>query len=66
MKRYWVVGGVYRNTDFAELAPGATEERHGPFAEYRDAHKKWAERAWATVDDANARFRIVSEDDAAA
>ena len=38
------------------------EERHGPYATYQAAHKKWAERAWATVDDAHSRFRIVTED----
>lgn len=61
MARYWVVGGEYENTRFERIAPGRAEERLGPFATYEDAHKTWAERAWATVDDAHARFRIVSE-----
>jgi hypothetical protein len=62
MAKYWVLGGTYRDTSFAEIAPGRSEERHGPFASYEEAHKKWAERAWATVDDANSRFRIVEEE----
>jgi len=61
MARYWVVGGEYRDTSFSEMAQGKSEERHGPFQSYEEAHRKWAERAWATVDDANSRFRIVTE-----
>jgi hypothetical protein len=61
MKRWWVVGGEYENTRFDKIAPGKAEERHGPFDTYASAHKKWAERAWATVDDAHSRFRIVEE-----
>jgi hypothetical protein len=62
--RYWVVGGEYSDARFAEFAPGTTEERHGPFATYDEAHKVWSERAWATVDNALMRFRVVSEDEA--
>jgi len=58
---FWVIGGEYRDTQFKEIAPGQSEERHGPFATYEEAHKKWSARAWATVDDAMARFRIVEE-----
>ncbi|HEY0522281.1 MAG TPA: DUF4170 domain-containing protein [Stellaceae bacterium] len=60
-QQYWVIGGEYADTKFDNPAPGATLERHGPFATYEEAHKKWAERAWATVDNATARFRIVEE-----
>ncbi len=59
--RYWVVGGEYKDSSFRELVPGKTEERQGPFATYEEAHKVWAERAWATVDDAMMRFRVVGE-----
>lgn len=61
MKRYWVVGGEYADTRFETPAPGKAEERHGPFSSYKAAHTKWAERAWATVDDAHSRYRIVAE-----
>jgi hypothetical protein len=57
---YWVVGGEYRDATFREIVPGKTEERIGPFETYSDAHKVWARRAWATVDDALMRFRIIS------
>jgi len=55
---YWVVGGVYADTGFDELAPGHEEERLGPFDSYAAALDAWKGRAWATVDDAHARYRI--------
>jgi hypothetical protein len=61
--RYWVVGGEYKDARFAELAPGTSEERHGPFATYEEAHKVWSGRAWATVDNALVRFRVIAEDE---
>jgi hypothetical protein len=64
--RYWVVGGEYRDLTFREIVPGKTEERLGPFSTYAEAHKEWARRAWATVDDALVRFRIVSDQSKAA
>jgi hypothetical protein len=64
--RYWVIGGEYSNADFREIAAGKAEERLGPFATYEEAHKAWAARAWATVDDALMRFRIVGDESRAA
>jgi hypothetical protein len=64
--RYWVVGGEYSDAGFREIAPGKAEERLGPFETYEEAHKAWAARAWATVDDALTRFRIVGDADEAA
>jgi hypothetical protein len=63
---YWVIGGEYRDGSFAELAPGAQLERIGPFASYDEAKKAWAARAWATVDNALMRFRIVEGEEKAA
>jgi hypothetical protein len=63
---YWVVGGEYRDATFTEMAPGAQKERLGPFASYEEAYKVWASRAWATVDNALMRFRIVRDDESAA
>ncbi len=57
MGRFWVVGGVYADTEFTE-AVGAGEEWLGPFEDYEAARKLWAEKAWQTVDDAHARYRI--------
>jgi hypothetical protein len=61
MTRYWVIGGEYRDLRFDKLAPGAQEERHGPFATYQKAYEVWQERARATIDDALIRVRIVDE-----
>ena len=61
MARYWVVGGEYADVKFERLAPGAREERHGPFPTYAEAYTVWQARARATIDDALIRFRIVEE-----
>ncbi len=61
MAPYWVVGGEYADMSFTKLAPGAREERHGPFATYQEAYEVWQSRARATIDDALVRFRIVED-----
>ena len=61
MKRYWVIGGIYTDTNFNQIAEGGKEERIGPFADYDAAKCAWQKRAWETVDHANARFRIEEE-----
>ena len=61
MPRYWVVGGEYADTSFERIAGGGAEERIGPFERYDDAHAAWQARAWATVDNAQARYRIEEE-----
>src|SRR3954464_9789309 len=58
MKRFWVVGGIYADTGFDRIAEGGKEERIGPFPDYAAAKAAWQKRAWETVDNANARFRI--------
>jgi hypothetical protein len=61
MAKYWVVGGEYTDTSFRKLAPGAHEERLGPFKSYREAYQAWQGRARATIDDATVRYRVVEE-----
>jgi hypothetical protein len=39
--------------------PGKSLEQSGPFNSYEEAHRAWASRAWATVDDCHARYRVV-------
>ena len=58
MAGYWVVGGVYADTTFGAMEDGGSEKRYGPFATYEQAKKEWQARAWSSVDDALARFRI--------
>jgi len=55
---YWVVGGVYSSTDFRECVTPGGEEEIGPFRSHDEAKRAWQEKAWATVDDAHARYRI--------
>lgn len=62
MRQFWVVGGVYRDSQFLEIAEGAQEVREGPFETYDLANKAWQALAWASVDDALAQFHIEEED----
>lgn len=55
---YWVVGGTFADARFQELAPGAQEERYGPFKSEDEAHAKWWERSMATEEDPLVMFRI--------
>lgn len=64
-RRYWVVGGIYRDTDFEELSGGDREERYGPFDSFAAAKEEWARVAWRSVDDCHARYRVTVEMDAA-
>jgi hypothetical protein len=61
MPRYWVNGGEYTDTKFKKIAGGGKETRLGPFDSYEAAKAAWQARAWATVDSANTRYRIVKE-----
>lgn len=63
-ERYWVVGGEYRDSQFRDLVPGKSLERHGPFASRGEARAKWAALAMATVDNAQARYHIEKEEHA--
>lgn len=63
-RRYWVVGGVYSDTAFDELADEAGEERFGPFRSFAEAKEEWARLAWRSVDDCHARYRVTVETDA--
>jgi hypothetical protein len=58
---YWVIGGEYTDTRFERIAGGRPEERLGPFATFEEARKAWSGRAFSTVDDCHARYRIVEE-----
>jgi|TARA_R100001224_G_scaffold63007_1_gene37704 hypothetical protein len=58
LEEYWVVGGEYETTDF-EKPVGGEEERHGPFATFKDAEKAWSKLAWQHVDNCNCRYRVV-------
>lgn len=60
---YWVVGGRYASTEFDKLAPGAQEERYGPFQTYAEAETEWQRLSWLKVDDCQVRYRIVEDEE---
>ena len=64
MKRYWVIGGNYADTRFDRMQDGGSEQKYGPFKTYEEAKAEWQRRAWSSVDNACARYRI--EEDAGA
>jgi hypothetical protein len=57
-QEYWVVGGSYRDVNFATLEQGKGEV-HGPFPSYDDALKTWRTQADETRADATRRYSIV-------
>jgi len=61
MAKFWVIGGVYADTKFDRMADGGPEGRFGPFDSHVDAKAEWQQRAWSSVDDAHARYRIEEE-----
>jgi hypothetical protein len=61
MKRYWVIGGIYADTKFDRTQDGRPEQKFGPFRTYEEAKAEWQRRAWSTVDNASARYRIEEE-----
>ncbi len=64
MAHYWIIGGEYEATDFADLAPGGEEQRFGPFASYVEAKKAWARLSWTKVDNCHVRYFIVKRETA--
>ncbi|MDZ4736594.1 MAG: DUF4170 domain-containing protein [Rhodospirillaceae bacterium] len=66
MARYWVIGGEYTDTGFTDIVGGKAEERHGPYDDLEAARVRWQQLAWATVDNAHARYRIEQEREAEA
>lgn len=58
---FYVVGGEYTDTSFAELVRPSPVL--GPFATYEEAFNAWRARAIATIDQAYARFQIVQSEE---
>lgn len=58
--KFYVVGGEYADTSFAEIANDAAEERYGPYTE-SEARMVWRALTGKTVDNALARYRIRPE-----
>ncbi len=60
MNEYWVIGGEYADSSFADLLPGREPERFGPFRSYDEARREWQARTMATIDNALIRYRVVA------
>lgn len=60
--KFYVVGGEYADTGFAEIAHGQDEERFGPYTE-SEARMVWRALTGKTVDNALVRYRIRPEAD---
>jgi hypothetical protein len=58
--KFWIVGGEYRDTSFAELIDG-TSTLAGPFRCYEDALAQWKRIVHSTTSNATARFTIAQE-----
>ena len=58
IEEYWVVGGSYRDADFAALKDG-TGEIYGPFVSYDEALNSWNRRSARSRAEATTRFSVV-------
>ncbi|MTI09246.1 DUF4170 domain-containing protein [Curvivirga aplysinae] len=57
-EQYFVVGGLYQDTTFTEMADGHKLARLGPFDNYDEAVAVWRAKAMETIDEAYAKFNI--------
>ena len=60
--QWLVVGGEYADTTFQVIAPGKTQEVHGPFSR-QEALNKWRELTGKTVDSALTRYDMCTGDE---
>ena len=58
IEEYWVVGGSYRDANFAALKEG-TSEVYGPFVTYDEALSSWNVRTERSRAEATTRFSVV-------
>ena len=58
IQEYWVVGGSYRDAEFAALRDG-TAEVYGPFGTYDEALSSWKARTQRSRAEATTRFSVV-------
>jgi hypothetical protein len=60
MRRFWVIGGDYADTDFRTLIPG-TERMAGPFEDERKARNEWIRLTYCPGVTATTRYSIAAE-----
>ena len=59
-RRYWVVGGIYRDTAFEEMTPDSRSVM-GPYRTRTEAESAWRAAADASRSECMARFSIAEE-----
>ncbi|MFN4088429.1 MAG: hypothetical protein ACK4QW_05215 [Alphaproteobacteria bacterium] len=59
-RRYWVVGGIYRDTAFEEMMPESRSVM-GPYRTRVEAESAWRVAADASRSECLARFSIAEE-----
>ena len=59
-KKYWVIGGLYRDTGFDAIVEG-TERLFGPFPSRDEAIQAWRRVAEATRSSCLTRFSFAEE-----
>ena len=57
-QEYWVVGGSFRDVNFADLEEGRGE-LYGPYPSYREALQSWRNRSTETRAEATKRYSVV-------
>lgn len=57
-QEFWVVGGSYRDANFADLHEGSGE-LYGPFTSYDQALTSWRDRTAKTRSQATVRYSVV-------
>jgi hypothetical protein len=55
--KFWVFGGIYKDTTFRELQSETLE--YGPFDTYQAAYDVWKEKMFGNVDNALHRLTVV-------
>ncbi|RED48622.1 DUF4170 domain-containing protein [Aestuariispira insulae] len=61
-EQYYVVGGLFKDTTFTDIAEGEKLLKLGPFDNYDEALAVWRAKAMETVDEAYAKFNIEKVD----
>lgn len=59
-RKYWVLGGEYRDCRFDEVVPG-TEEIAGPFPDLKRARTEWTRLTFRDRLPATTRYVIAEE-----
>jgi hypothetical protein len=59
-RRFWVIGGEFRSTDFDHMTEG-TERVLGPFTDEREAETAWRTISRAHGHECRTRFAVVQE-----